>query len=306
MPFGEARVIVRVPLTIGGRPPMTGERGQVIASAVTGDYFKAMNVPLVQGRLLDGTDTAASRQVALVTQSAARQFWADANPIGSKMKFKFAGMDYEAEVVGIVGDVQHEALDRPAASEIFLPYAQSGFYGLTLVVRSTPGSPANLKTLKEQVWAGDPLQSIYNASRLEGLISKTLGSRRFNLFVLGGFALAALVLAWAGVYGVMSFSIGQRTRELGVRVALGAGRFDVMRLVLGEGLTMAGVGIAIGVLAALVLTRGLRVFLFGVTATDPMTFAAVIGSVVLIAVTACYVPLRRALRVHPAEALRFD
>jgi putative ABC transport system permease protein len=306
MPFGEARVIVRVPLSIAGRPAASGENGQAIASAVTGDYFKVMNVPLIEGRVLDATDTIASRHVVLVSRGAARQFWPDASPIGSKLKFRFAGKEFDAEVVGVVGDVQHEALDRPAGAEIFLPYAQSGFYALTMVVRTVEGSPANLQTLKEQVWAVDPLQSIYNSARLDGLISKTLGGRRFNLFVLGGFALATLVLAWAGVYGLMSFSIAQRTRELGVRLALGAERRDIVRLVLGEGLMLAGSGVAIGLVLALLLTRGLRTLLFGVTTTDPMTFLLVTGSVIFVAVTACFMPLRRALRVQPAEALRFD
>jgi putative ABC transport system permease protein len=306
MPFGEARVIVRVPMAIAGRPQIQGEQGLVIATAVTGDYFKAMNVPLVEGRLLDSTDTMRSRQVVLVSRGAARHFWPDASPMGSRVKFRFTGMEYDAEVVGIVGDVQHESLDRPAAPEVFVPYAQSGFYALTMVVRTAPGSPANLQTLKQQVWAVDPLQSVYNSARLDGLITKTLGGQRFNLFVLGGFALATLVLAWAGVYGLMSFSIGQRTRELGVRLALGAARGDIVTLVLGEGLTLAGIGIGIGLVLALWLTRGLRTLLFGVTTTDPMTFVLVTGSVILMAVTACWVPLRRALKVQPAEALRLD
>jgi putative ABC transport system permease protein len=133
-----------------------------------------------------------------------------------------------------------------------------------------------------------------------------LSGRRFNLFVLGGFALATLVLAWAGVYGLMSFSIGQRTRELGVRLALGAERGDIVRLVLTEGTKLAGIGVAIGIVLALLLTRGLRTLLFGVTTTDPMTFIMVTASVMILAVTACYVPLRRALTVQPSEALRLD
>jgi putative ABC transport system permease protein len=306
MPFGEARVIVRVPLSIAGRPAATGENGQVIATAVTGEYFKVMNVPLIEGRLLDTTDTMTSRQVVLVSRAAVRQFWPDTNPIGSKVNFRFTGRNYDAEIVGIVGDVQHDALDRPAAAEIFLPYAQSGFYALTMAVRTAPGSAIALQTLKEQVWAIDPQQSIYNSASLDGLVANTLSGRRFNLFVLGGFAFATLVLAWAGVYGLMSFSIGQRTRELGVRLALGAERRDIVRLVLAEGTKLAGVGVAIGIVLALLLTRGLRTLLFGVTTTDPMTFIMVTASVMILAVTACYVPLRRALRVQPSEALRLD
>ena len=216
------------------------------------------------------------------------------------------GKDYDAEVVGVVGDVRHEALDADAAAEVFVPYSQSGFYGLTLAIRTAPGSPANPQVLKEQVWALDPLQPIFDTARLEQLISKTLRNQRFNLFVLGGFALATLLLATAGVTGVMSFSTSQRTREFGVRLALGAERRDIVRLVLREGLMLAGAGVTVGVLAALPIVRLLRALLFGINATDPATFLFVSLGLLLVAVPACYLPARRALRIDPAEALRLD
>ena len=206
----------------------------------------------------------------------------------------------------MIGDVRHEALDSPAAAEVFLPYSQSGFYGLTLVVRTVPGSPANLQTLKEQIWALDPLQSIFSAARLDHLISRTLAGRRFNLFLLGGFALATLLLATAGVYGVMSFSISQRTREFGVRMALGAERRDILSLVLREGMKLAGLGVVVGVALALPLTGLLRALLFGVNATDPVTFLFVSLALVTVAAAACYLPASRALKVDPVEALRVD
>jgi ABC-type antimicrobial peptide transport system permease subunit len=186
-------------------------------------------------------------------------------------------MNHDAEVVGIVGDVRHEALDQPAAAEVFVPYSQSGFYALTFVVRTAPGSPANLQVLKERIWGLDPLQSIFNSARLDHLISKTLIGQRFNLFVLGGFALATLLLASAGVYGVMSFFTSQRTREFGVRLALGAERRDIVKLVLGEGLKLAVAGVVLGVILALPsgLMRLLAALLFGVTANDPATFLIV-------------------------------
>jgi putative ABC transport system permease protein len=306
MPFGEARVIVRGPIAIAGRPPASGEEALAYTSAVSGDYFHAMGVPVLKGRLFDATDTATSRHVVLVSQSAVQRFWRDSEPVGSRVRFRFTGMSYDAEVVGVVGDVRHEALDRPAAAEVFLPYAQSGFYGLTLVVRTAPGSPANLQALKAQIWAVDPLQSIFDTARLEHLISKTLVGQRFNLFVLGGFALVTLLLATAGVYGVMSSSTSQRTREFGVRLALGATRRDIVRLVVGEGLRLAGVGVIVGIAAALPLARLLRALLFGVTASDPVTFLFVSATLVVVAAAACYVPASRALKVDPVEALRVD
>jgi putative ABC transport system permease protein len=265
-----------------------------------------MGVPLLRGRLFDATDTAATRQVVLVSRTAVQQFWPASDPVGSKVRFRFAGTSYDAEVVGVVGDVRHEALDRPARPELFLPYSQSGFRALTLVARTAPRSPTSLQALKAQIWALDPLQSIFHAATLEHLIAKTLVGRRFMLFLLGGFAFATLLLALAGLYGVMSFSSSQRTREFGVRVALGAARWDVMRLVLGEGLKLAGVGVVVGIAAALPLTHLLRSFLFGVTPVDPVTYLVVSLGLVLIAAGACYMPARRALKVDPAQALRFE
>jgi putative ABC transport system permease protein len=306
MPFGEARVIIRVPLAIAGRPPASGEGALAYTSAISGDYFQAMGVPLLKGRLFDATDASGSRQVVVVSRSAARQFWPDSDPIGAKVRFRFTGTAYDAEVVGIVGDVRHERLDEPPAAEVFLPYSQSGFYGLTMVVRTAPGSPANLQMLKEQIWALDPLQSIYATTRLDQLISKTLIGRRFNLFLLGGFALATLLLAVAGVYGVMSFSTMQRTREFGVRMALGAARGDIVRLVLGEGMMLTAVGVIVGIVLALPLAQLLRALLFGVSAADPLTFVVVSVALAVVAGAACYLPASRALKIDPVKALRFD
>jgi putative ABC transport system permease protein len=306
MPFGDARVVVRVPIAVTGRPAPPGEGAMVYSSAVSGDYFGAMSVPLLAGRLFDATDTAASRQVVLVSRTAARRFWGAVDPVGSKVRFRFTGTAYDAEVVGVVGDVRHDGLDAPTAAEVYVPYAQSGFYGLTFVVRTAPGTPADFNALKEQIWALDPLQPIFATARLEQLISKTLTAPRFHLFVLGGFGLITLLLATAGVYGVMSVSTSQRTREFGVRLALGATRRDIVGLVLGEGLTLAAIGVSVGVAVALPLTRLLRSLLFGVTATDPATFVIVSLTLGLAALAACYVPASRALKVDPVQALRID
>jgi putative ABC transport system permease protein len=306
MPFGVARVTARSPLAIDGRPPATGEDALILTTSVAGDYFRVMGVPLIKGRLFEVSDTADSRKVALVSQKAARTLWPGADPIGSRVRFRLSGADYAAEVVGIVGDLHHQALDQPAAAELFLPHAQSGFYALTVVVQATPGSPLTLQTLKQQIWALDPLQTIVRTAAVEDWISRSLDNRRFSLFLLGGFALATLVLAAAGVYGVTSFTTGQRTREFGVRMTLGAKGRDIMRMVVGEGVTLASVGVIIGILLALPLTRLLQAFLFGVTPLDPLTFLSVVIGFVAIAATACYVPARRAVSVDPSKALRFD
>jgi putative ABC transport system permease protein len=306
MPFGAAKVVIRASLAIDGRPPASGEQSLVITTAVAGDYFRAMGVPLLEGRLFDASDTATSRQVVLLSRTAARQFWPDSDPLGSKVRFRFAGTNYHAEVVGVVGDVRHQALDRPAAPELFVPYPQSGFYALTIVVRTAPAAPTTLQVLKDQIWAIDPRQSIFRAASVDDWVSQSLTSRRFSLFLIGGFAVATLLLAIAGVYGVMSFVTSQRTREFGVRIALGAARGDIVRLVIAEGLKLAGLGVIVGILVALPLTGLLRALLFGVTATDPLTFACVSLALVMVAAAACYVPANRALRVGAAEALRVE
>lgn len=306
MPFGEARVLIRAPLAIDGRPPIAGEQALSNVSAVMGDYFSAMHVPLLKGRLFDRTDTEKSRQVVLISRTAARQFWPNAEPVGGRVQFRFTGVLYDAEVVGIVGDVQHEALDRAAPPEIYVPYVQSGFRALTIVVRTPPDVAADFQLLKQQIWALDPLQSIFVATTLDQLVSKTLVARRFALLLFGGFALATLLLAAAGVYGVMSFTTSQRTREFGVRMALGAERRNILALVLGEGLMWSGLGVAAGLALALPLMRFVRALLFGVTPTDPLTFGLVGFSLVFVALLACYVPARRAISVAPVEALRID
>jgi putative ABC transport system permease protein len=307
MPFGEAQVVARAPLSIAGRPVRSGDQPLIYTTTVAGDYFQAMGVPLFKGRVFDATDTATSPQVVLVSRNAAQRFWPGSDPIGSRVRFRFnAGTNYDAEVVGVVGDVLHETLDRPAPPELFIPYSQSGFRALTVVVRTAPESRVNLQMLKDQIWALDPLQSIFRTATLEEWISRTLVGRRFNLFLLGGFALATLLLASAGVYGVMNFSTSQRTREFGIRIALGAAGGDILRAVLVEGLMLAGVGVIVGIVAALALTRLLQGLLFGVTATDLMTFLIVGLGLLLVVTVACYVPARRALNIDPAQALRIE
>ena len=265
-----------------------------------------MRVPLLNGRLFDATDTATSRRVALVSRSAAQKFWPGADPVGSRVTFRFNGVNDEAEVIGVVGEMRHDGLDRPARAELFLPYTQSGFYALTVAVRTAPGTAASVQALKEQVWALDPLQSIFDATMMDDLVSWTLVGRRFSLFLLGGFALATLLLATAGVSGVMSFSTGQRMREFGVRMALGAERRDIVGLVVRDGLKLAGIGVIVGIALALPLARLLRVLLFGITASDPVTFVWVSLALVLVAAAACYVPARRALSIDPVKTLRLD
>jgi putative ABC transport system permease protein len=307
MPFGEAKILSdKLPFTIVGRAPGAGPAPLINIVPVAGDYFGAMSIPLLRGRSFDHTDSAQSPPVVLVSHSAAKQFWPDADPVGATVGFQLIGRRYEARVVGVVGDVRHETLDRPARAELFLPHAQSGFGSMSVVVRAAPGSPVTIRMLKEQVWALDPVLSIYSSGTLDRLVSKTLTGRRFNLFLLGGFAAATLLLASAGVFALVSFSTTQRLREFAVRMALGARGADIVRLVLVQAVALAMIGVAIGVAIALLLTPMLRTLLFGVTTTDPATFVAVGLGLVAIAAAACYLPAQRAVSIDPSLVLRRD
>jgi putative ABC transport system permease protein len=305
MPFIEANINIRSALAIDGRPPsVPGDDALIYTTVVAGDYFRAMNIPLERGRLLGPIDRAESPRVAVITRSAARKFWPGADPIGAKVKIRFAGTPIECEVVGIVGDARHEALDRPGRPELFVAHPQAPFGSMTFVVRTQPGSPATMQMLKQQVWAIDPLQPFYHTATLDALVARTLVGRRFSVMLLTGFGVVAVLLAAAGLYGVMSFSTSQRAREFGVRVALGAQRRDILSMVVGEGLRLALAGIVAGVIGAVWFTRLLKGLLFGTSAADPITFLAVSGGILLISALSCYIPARRAVSVDPLISLK--
>ena len=305
MPFSEANINIRSAVSIDGRPAAPpGDDPLIFTTIVAGDYFRAMNIPLERGRLLDRSDRANAARVAVVSRSAARKFWPGADPIGARVKVRFSGQVIESEIVGIVGDARHDALDRAPRPELFLPHPQVPFGSMTFVVRTQPGAPATLQRLKEEVWAVDPQQAFYNTATVEQLVSRTLVGRRFLVVVLTGFGFAALVLAAAGLYGVMSFSTGQRSREFGVRMALGARPGDILGIVVREGLVLSVAGIGAGVVLALFLTRLLRGLLFGVSAMDPVTYLAVAAGILTISAASAYLPARRAVRADPLVSLR--
>jgi putative ABC transport system permease protein len=315
MPFIEANINIRSAIAIAGRPaPAAGDDMLIYTTVVAGDYFRAMNIPLERGRLFDVTDRADRRTVALVTRSAARRFWpassltggTTGNPVGSRATVRFTGKPYEVEIIGVVGDARHEGLDKAARPELFLAHPQVPFGSMTFVVRTEARSPVTMQLLKEQVWTVDPQQAFYRTATVDELIARTLVGRRFTTMLLTGFGVAALLLAAAGLYGVMSFSIGQRSREFGVRIALGARPADIFRMVFREGLCLALAGIVAGVVVALWLTKILRGLLYGISATDPFTFAGVALFVIVVAALSCYLPARRAVGADPLVTLKAD
>jgi putative ABC transport system permease protein len=307
MPFIEANIAIRSPISIVGQaPPAPGDDALIFTTVVAGDYFDAMGIPLDRGRLFDTRDGSASRPVAVITRSAARKYWPAADPIGAHATIRFAGKPSEVEIVGIVGDALHDALDRPARREMFLPHAQSPYGSMTFVVRAQESTQVSLQSLKQRVWAVDPLQAFYRTATMEELVARTLVGRRFNVLLLAGFGVIALLLAAAGLYGVMSFSTARRAREFGVRIALGAKASDILRLVVTEGVRLTTIGIAAGLVAAFWLTRLLRGLLFHVGQTDPGTFGAVALLLLTVALVSSAVPAWRAIRSDPLTSLKAE
>jgi putative ABC transport system permease protein len=271
-------------------------------------YFRALGIPLLRGRLFDDRDTMDAPHIAVVSQSLGREKWPDQDPIGRTIEF--GNMDGDLRpltIVGVVGDVREESLEKPSSPIVYVNYRQrpQATERFTAVMRTATDPSAVISAARGIVHALDP-----NVPPMFGTLTEisaiSLKSRRFNLMLLGAFAGTALLLAVAGLYGVMAYSVARRTGELGTRIALGATPGNVLRLVLRQGLVTALIGVVMGIVGAFVLTRTLRSFLFGLSPTDPVTFAGVAFLLIVVALAACYVPARRAAKVDPMEALRYE
>ena len=291
----------------GRAAPRAGEEPRAFASVVTLDYFATLGIPLRRGRLFGTADDSASAPVVVVSETLARQQWPGEDPVGKRMTVIFSrGRPVVREVVGVVGDVRHAGLDETPRPALYMAHAQVRSGALMLVAR-TAGDPAALvPQIEKAIWSVDPGLSVYETATMEGLLDDWLRPRRFTLVLLLAFSLAALALAAVGVYGLMSHIAAERTRELGLRMALGARVGDVLRLVLREGLGLAIAGVVLGLAGAAALTRVLRNMLFGVEPLDPLTFAGVAVLVIGCAALASLVPARRSARVDPIVALRAD
>jgi len=269
-------------------------------------YFAAMGIPLLRGRLFEQADTADSIHVAVISQSLARKVWPDEDAIGKRIQF--GNMDGDLRllnVVGIVGDVR-EKLDSDVRPTVYADsFQRPQRSSLSIVARASTGTAGLIAAMRGELNAADP-QLPANFRTLEQVFSSSLDDRRFNLILFGVFGVVALVLAITGIYGVMSYSVTQRTNEIGIRIALGAKASDVLRLIVGQGMALAGIGLVIGVAGALALTRLLSSLLFAVTTTDLSVFAGVSALLSGIALLACYLPARRATKVDPMVALRCE
>ena len=298
-------------LAFDGRPPVAeGDEPEVDTFCVMGDYFRVMQIPQRAGRTFAATDREDQPLVAVINEALARQYFARQNPIGQRVRWgRETGPPRWMTIVGVVGDVKQYSLAQPAEPAVFTPFAQSNEAWrrwMSLVVRA-PGSSATLiPAVKSQVWSLDNQIPLNRIESMDELLSQSLAERRFNMRLLGLFAGLALTLAAVGLYGVMSYSVSQRTHEIGIRMAVGARRRDVLMLVMGQGARLAATGVAAGIVGAFALTRLMTSLLFGVAPTDPATFAAVVLLMMAAVLLACYVPARRAVRVDPMVALRYE
>jgi putative ABC transport system permease protein len=292
---------------IDGRPPLPpGSSQSTNFYSVSSDYFKAMDIPLRRGRVFTAQDTKDSPRVAVINETMAKKIFPDEDPIGKRIRFGDSDKNPEFEIVGIVGDVKQYGLDQPTTMQTYEPYTQQTFPYMTLVVR-TAGDPTNLgAVIRSEILKLDKEQPATNIKTLNEFFSISIAQQRFSVVLLGVFAAVALVLAAVGIYGVLSYAVTQRTHEIGIRMALGAGSRDVFRLVVGRGMLLSLIGVAGGLAAAFALTRLMESLLFGVTATDTVTFASVAGVLLAVALLACYIPARRATKVDPLVALRYE
>jgi predicted permease len=298
-------LINTMPLTIEGRP-LSSQVRQIKTSVVTPEYFAMLDMRLRRGRWLNEFDKEGTVEAAVVNESAARAFWPTVDPIGKRFKLSLRPGTGWVTIVGIAADARTESLETPHVPEVFTSLYQRRDHHLAVMLRGQLDPAAIERSVRDQVQSIDPSLPVFGARQMDDVVSGSLEARRFSLEIVGLFAMTTLVLAAIGIYGVLSFLVGERTREIGIRLALGARREAILRTVLGEGIRLAIAGTVTGLAGALFVARAMARVLYGVSPTDAPTFAGMALLLLSVALLACYVPARRALRVDPMVALRLE
>jgi predicted permease len=305
-----------VPFWVEGRPrpPSRDQMSWATFYLTSPGYIRAMRFPLLRGRFITDQDRKGSLPVVVIDEVLAHSVFADEDPIGKTLNIEYLG---SAQIVGIVAHVKHAGLDKDAnamvRSQIYLPYLQLpdplmkiAGNGAAILLRTTTDPLGMVSVARRQVYDTGRDQPIYNIGTMEQIVQNSLAARRFLMLLLGSFAAVALILAAIGIYGVLSYSVSQRTHEMGLRMALGAQKNDVLKLVVGQGFKLTLIGVGIGIIGAPALTRSLSSLLYGVKPTDPLTSIAVSLILAAVALVACYLPARRATKVDPMVALRYE
>ena len=298
-----------ISISIEGRPePPPGQEPIMVTRMISPGYFDTMSIPLLKGRQLTDQDTDTSPDVVVISETMARRLWPGEDAIGKRIAIgRIRSQEDWIQVVGVVKDVRQFELNADPKPQMYLTYRQFGFFDAQDLVVKTNVDPASLAgTIRNAVWEIDKDQPVSNIRTMDTILADSIARQRFSMLLLAIFASVALVLAAVGIYGVMSYSVAQRTHEIGIRMALGAQTSAVLKLAVGYGVKLVAAGIAIGLIAAFALTRVMSTLLFGVTATDPTTFALISLLLVAVAAIASYIPARRATRVNPIIALRYE
>jgi predicted permease len=305
LPLATSPTLIR--FTLEGEPPESTSVNAAESPRITPGYFAAMGIPLLRGRDFAETDDAKSPLAMVVNQTFVRKYFPDQNPIGQRIRqgsHRNPG-DWHT-IIGVVGDVRSEGLELEAKPQAYRSLYQVSLLNMTLVIRTAGNASGVAEDVRREISAVDPNEPLFGVRTMDQILAAAMAQRRFAMTLLGLFAATAVLLAGTGIYGVMSYLVAQRTQEIGIRMALGAQRGDVLGLVVGQGMRLALAGVAVGIAAALALTRMMSDLLYGVKPTDPATLAAVALLVAGVAFLACYVPARRATRVDPLVALRYE
>ena len=290
---------------IGQPKPPAGDDHVADVRVVTNRYFEALGIPLLRGRLFNEQDKADSANRVVISEALARRHWPGEDPLGKRIRV-YWNNPQDDEVIGVVGDVHHEGLQAEARPAVYWPYPRFSYPSMTVAVRSAGDPAAALTTAAAIVRQIDPALAVSNMRTMNEVVARSVAQRRLTMQMIATLALVALALAAVGIYGVIAYSVSQRTREIGVRLALGARPGDVLTMIVGEAMLLTAAGVALGLGGALLLTRLMNDLLFAVTPSDPVTFVAVALTLGMVALAASYLPGRRATRVDPSIALRAE